>query len=277
MLRSTIFVLLMALARPATAASPTWEEWKNGLGRQEPLRVLRYVRAGGDGELVVLSGGRKAGVLAGTHFKVYRQAPAFTESAATTGLSSAASGGPMWVEMGRLKIVEVQDEVAVARVEAEESGLSKALFPRYPGIMAGDLVIERQVSVARNQVAAPTVSLTFHEIFADPKRLPGSFELRAEGYDKLRELAARFSQMRLSMLMIEGYTDHHGPSDQNQVESYQRAMTVRQFLVDELGFDEKRVVAVGYGEGEPADASMAPGHVEANRRIVFKAIALPER
>jgi hypothetical protein len=253
MLRRTLLMLLMALARPATATSPTWDAWKTGLTHQEPLRVLRYVRAGGDGELVVVSGGRKAGVLAGAHFKVYRQAPAFTENAG--GRSLAVGEGPMWVEMGRLKIVEVQDEVAVARVEAEGSGLSKALFPRYPGIMGGDLVVERQVSVARKQIAVPTVSVTYHEIFADPKRLPGSFELRAEGHDMLRGLAARFAQMRLSMLMIEGYTDHNGPSDQNQVESYQRAMTVRQFLVDELGFDERRVVAVGYGEGEPADAS----------------------
>jgi len=49
---------------------------------------------------------------------------------------------------------------------------------------------------------------------------------------------------------------------------------VRQYLIDELGFDPKRVVAVGYGEAEPADQSLAPGYIEANRRIVLKAIPL---
>ena len=49
-------------------------------------------------------------------------------------------------------------------------------------------------------------------------------------------------------------------------------MTVRQFLVDELGFDPDRVLAVGYGESEQTDGSMAPGSEIANRRIILKAV-----
>jgi outer membrane protein OmpA-like peptidoglycan-associated protein len=103
---------------------------------------------------------------------------------------------------------------------------------------------------------------------------PASFELKQAGYAHLRQAARAFADARVSMLMVEGYTDHNGKAADNQVESYQRALTVRQFLIDELGFDEKRVIAVGYGEAEPADPSLAPGHVEINRRIVLKAVPL---
>lgn len=273
-------LILVALftAWSAMAERSRWDDLSPADASHQALRVTRYLKAAGDDQtkpLVILSGGRAAGVIVGTNLRVYRQGHSIREQAGRG--RSQARGEPLWVEMGQLQVVEVQDNVAVARVENEGGAMAQAFFPRFPGIMAGDLAVERRLTIARNQVAAPTVSVTYQEIFADPKRLPSSFELSAEGYEKLRELATRFAQMRLSMLMIEGYTDYVGSTEQNQVESYQRAMTIRQFLVDELGFDEKRVVAIGFGEGEPADPSMVSGHIEANRRIVLKAITMPTR
>ena len=259
------WTLVLAWALPAGASSPSLEQWQASAVPKQPIRIVRHLRANDDGgDLVVLNQGHNAGILVGTHLKVMRQAPS----------RRGQAGDPIWVDMGRIRTIDVQDDVTIARIESEASPVAKAFFPRYATIMAGDLAVERNITVARTQVAAPTVAVGYHELFVDPKRLPGSFELSPEGYDKLRELAGRFASMRLSMLMIEGYTDHHGSSEQNQVESYQRALTVRQFLVDELGFDEKRVVAVGYGENEPADRSMVPGYIEANRRIVLKAVVV---
>jgi chemotaxis protein MotB len=96
--------------------------------------------------------------------------------------------------------------------------------------------------------------------------------LSRQGVKKLREAARVYSNARLSLLMVEGYTDHKGPTAVNQVESYQRAMTVRQFLIDDMGFDPDRVLAIGYGESEQVDGKMAPGFEVANRRIVLKAV-----
>lgn len=274
-----LLILVASLTSGVTALADrlTWDDETVTESSREPLRITRYLKASAENSsnLVILSGGREAGVVIGTTLKVYRQGHSVRE--AGTRRASQALGEPLWIEMGRLQVVEVQDKVAIARIESEGGAMAQSFFPRFPGIMAGDLAMERRVAIARNQVAAPTVAVTYQELFSDPKRLPASFELSPDGYVKLRELAANFAQMRLSMLMIEGHTDYAGSAEQNQIESYQRAMTVRQFLVDELGFDEKRVVAIGLGEGQPADPSMVAGHTEANRRIVLKAIAMPSR
>jgi len=142
-------------------------------------------------------------------------------------------------------------------------------------VMSGDRAQIEHVSVARRQAIVPTLTLSYFDIFADPQGTPSTFELKPEGRRKLEAAARVFAGARLSLLMVEGYTDHNGPANENQVESYQRALTVRQYLIDELGFDPKRVVAIGYGEAEPADPTLVQGYVEANRRIVLKAIPDP--
>lgn len=275
MLRAITILAAICLAAPARAASPTWESWKKA---QEPeaYRVVQYLELGqkkpasakGEpepgGELVIVGAGRAQGVVIGTVLKAFRPK---AQQATTTG--------PLWVELGRLKVVEVQDDISIAAIEMQVTPLSKALFPRFPGIMAGDLVVAQRMEITRKQVMTPTIALAYHDIFLDPKATPSTFELRSEAVEALREAVRPFANARLSLLMVEGYTDHNGPASANQVESYQRAMTIRQFLIDELGFDEKRVVAVGYGEAEPSDPSLKPGYETANRRIVFKAIPVP--
>jgi outer membrane protein OmpA-like peptidoglycan-associated protein len=179
--------------------------------------------------------------------------------------------------MGQLKVVEVQDRFTVARVEKQGSDMVQALFPKFPEIMAGDFAVIQRVNIARRPLVIPNAAIHYADLFADPNSRPGTFELKAQGADRLRDLAKPFANARLSMLMVEGYTDQEGSASANQVESYQRALTVRQFLIDELGFDESRVVAVGYGEAQPADTSFAPGSTDANRRIVLKAITIQNK
>jgi outer membrane protein OmpA-like peptidoglycan-associated protein len=266
----TVFGLALA-SSPTLGASPTWEEYSKPAA-DETFRVVEFLDLNqGDAasSLVVVAAGSEQGVVEGTVFKTYRAADTARWNAGGDGNAAA---GSLWVETGRLKTINVQETYAVARVESQGSELSNALFPKFPGVMAGDRAVGQKVAVARRQTVTPTVSLPFFALFADPKGAPASFELRAEGVDRLKEAAAAFAAARVSVLMIEGYTDHHGPAAENQVESYQRAMTVRQFLIDELGFDPERVVAIGYGEGEPADPSLKPGAAEANRRIVLKAV-----
>jgi outer membrane protein OmpA-like peptidoglycan-associated protein len=181
---------------------------------------------------------------------------------------------PLWVEMGQLKVTEVQDRLAVARVEKQGSEIVQALFPKFPEIMAGDFAVVQRVSIVRRPLVIPQVMMSYKELFADPNAQPGTYELSSLGTEKLRDIAKSFAHARLSMLMIEGYTDPEGPASANQVESYQRALTIRQFLIDEVGFDESRVVAIGYGEAENIDQTHAPGSQAKNRRIVFKAISV---
>lgn len=261
----------IVLSTPSLALSPTWQGARD-IPPGDVFKVAQYIETSGSESLVLVSAGRGDGIAVGTLFKVYRAAPVDQDSQ-----SQSVTSDPLWVEMGQLKVVEVQDRYTVARVEKQGSEMVTALFPKFPEIMAGDFAVIQRVNIARRPLVIPNVAVTYAEIFADPNGRPGTFELKTQGIERLRELAKPFAKARLSMLMVEGYTDQEGSASANQVESYQRALTVRQFLIDELGFDESRVVAVGYGEAQPADTSFAPGSAEANRRIVLKAITIQNK
>lgn len=267
----SIVLGLMFGASMALALSPTWKALRD-VPPSDVYKIAQYIDTAGAHSLVLITAGRGDGVSVGTLFKVYRAALVDQDAR-----SPNITQDPLWVEMGQLKVVEVQDRYTVARVEKQGSELVQALFPKFPEMMAGDLAVMQRVNIARRPLVIPHVTVGYFDLFADPKAHPQTFELTSQGAQRLREVTRAFAKARLSMLMIEGYTDHEGSASANQVESYQRALTVRQFLIDELGFDESRIVAVGYGEAEPADTSFAPGSTEANRRIVFKAITLQQK
>jgi outer membrane protein OmpA-like peptidoglycan-associated protein len=261
--------LASARAAAAPVESPTWSEISNP-PPPAVYKVTQYMdlAAGSNsaGNLVLLGAGSNDGIVPGTVMKTYRSSPQVRPNGALASL---------WVETGRLKVVEVQENFTVAAVEAQGSAMSAAFFPKFPGVMAGDLAAPQRLTLSRRQTVMPTVTMSYFDLFEDPKATPTSFELTAEGLARLRAEAKVFGEARMTMLMVEGYTDHNGSASANQVESYQRALTVRQFLVDELGFDPKRVVAIGFGGDEPADPSYVAGYVEANRRIVLKAVQMP--
>lgn len=226
----------------------------------ESFRIIRYLEHKGDSPMVMLSGGRNEKIVEGALFKSYRRAhsPVGQES------------DFVWVETGTLKAVQLGDDFSIAIVASEETLESRVFFPKHPGVMAGDWVVEHRVAVARSQVITPTATLAYHEIFEDPKGFPLTFELTPRGKERLVEAAQVFTQARLPVLMVEAYTDQSGPSDANQVESFQRALAVRQFLIEEMGFEPERVIALGYGESDPVGQPNIPGHERLSRRIVLK-------
>jgi outer membrane protein OmpA-like peptidoglycan-associated protein len=267
--KNTLQAVLVAAgcAAAAPAFAGAWQDWKD-VKEPDAYRIVQYLGVNdgtAESRMVVVDAGAQDGLLKGTILKVYRSSP--------TPKGEAGQG--IWVETGRLKVTDVQDEHAVAEVVESGSAQAKAFFPKFPGVMAGDLAVAPRLTIAANQAVTPSTTLYFQKLFIDPKATPETFELSGAGMDSLREAAKAFENARLSLLMVEGYTDANGPSDANQIESYQRALTVRQYLVDELGFDAERVVAVGLGEGEQVDISNAPGYVDANRRLVLKAVPIP--
>lgn len=257
--------LLAAPGVHAEGTSPTWAEMSEP-APPEVFKVLQFLDTAKEGNLVIIEVGAATGVVVGTVFKSYRP---------TKKGQIAGTDGQLLVETGRMKAVDVQERFTVALVEQQGSAMADAFFPKFPGVMVGDIATVQRVSLSRRQVVSPTATLSYFGLFEQPKAQPQNFELRRQGIEKLRDAAKQFAEARVSMLMVEGYTDRNGTASANQIESYQRAMTVRQFLIDELGFDENRVVAVGYGEAEPVDTGSAPGYVEANRRIVLKAVVAP--
>jgi outer membrane protein OmpA-like peptidoglycan-associated protein len=118
----------------------------------------------------------------------------------------------------------------------------------------------------------PEVTIDYNTLFADPNAGSTALEMSVSGREALAAAVESMGSVRTSLVSVEGYTDPSGDSESNQVESYERAMTARRFLVESLGFDPDRVKAFGMGEQEPVDTSNLSGSAERNRRIVIKVI-----
>ncbi|MFW7380042.1 MAG: OmpA family protein [Oligoflexus sp.] len=202
-------------------------------------------------------------VLPGTYFTVKR---------------SGKRLGPQFqnqmIAVGLVKAKSISDHYVLAEVIEEGTAQSQYFFPDYPGIMVGDVVEAKKLVIQQNLQIAPSKSVSYFDLFVDPRRDPTSFELSEKGKQILRDLAKIYGGMRVPIMLIEGHTDQNGAANANQIESYQRAMTVSQFLSEELGFDRERLVPLGLGESEPLAEPYLPDHEQKARRIVFKVKAV---
>lgn len=176
------------------------------------------------------------------------------------------------IPTGLLKVIESDDNTALATVIKNGTELSQRFFPKFPGIMVGDLGEISKPEIIRTVIVTPIVTLPYYKLFIDPMDSPHSFELTEAGKEMIKESLMKFADKRIKRLTIEGYTDDYGPSSVNQVESYQRALTIKQFAIDAMGIDPERLEVVGFGESNPVDSSFAPGYRKRNRRIVIKGL-----
>ncbi len=273
---------LLVFSQNLLAVSPTWKAVRD---RDNPtlFPLTQILETPNQKKFVIIAGGSNAGIMRGMTLHTLRAAPgALLEGASfkflpyqpPKALPATSAEKILWIQTGALKAIEVQQQYTVAQVVAQGSDLASAFFPEFPGIMVGDLATIPELRLSRTPTIVPTINLSYFELFEDPKGKPATFELSASGLGRLREAAREISAAKLSLLMIEGYTDHHGSAEENQRESHQRAITVRQILIDEFGFDPSRLIAVGYGELEPVDDAMVPGYQERNRRIVLKPVSV---
>ena len=182
----------------------------------------------------------------------------------------ASDGENAWIATALLKVTEVREDYALAEVTSDGSRDSVMHFPDDPGIRVGDAALPQQLAVMQKLRVLPTKILTYKRLFVDPKSLPMTFELSPEGKQLLVEEARAFTDVHAPLLLVEAHTDPQGKRESNQIESYQRALTIRQILIDELGFDPERIVAVGLGESEPLAEPYLPGQAEQARRIVLR-------
>ena len=71
---------------------------------------------------------------------------------------------------------------------------------------------------------------------------------------------------------IGGHTDSIGSEEYNQGLSERRAASVRDYLVENYGLDEDRLIAVGYGETRPIFGNENPTGRTLNRRVEFEVL-----
>jgi OOP family OmpA-OmpF porin len=98
-----------------------------------------------------------------------------------------------------------------------------------------------------------------------------SARLTADASTTLREVAEALRGEPGLRAEIAGHTDSSGSDAYNLDLSQQRANAVLMFLANQ-GIDRTRLVARGYGEGQPVDDNGTEAGRERNRRVEFRVL-----
>jgi len=95
----------------------------------------------------------------------------------------------------------------------------------------------------------------------------GKETIRPEFFGLLATVQRAIRKFPNERITIEGHTDSVGDERYNENLSYKRAQAVKQYLIANMGLDESRITALGYGESRPiASNETAEGKAQ-NRRI----------
>ena len=94
-------------------------------------------------------------------------------------------------------------------------------------------------------------------------------DIKPEYHATLAEFASYMRQQQsFTVVEIAGHTDSVGSDAYNQKLSERRAKSVRDYLVNKLGMDDKLFSAVGYGESKPIASNDTDAGRAENRRIL---------
>jgi outer membrane protein OmpA-like peptidoglycan-associated protein len=90
--------------------------------------------------------------------------------------------------------------------------------------------------------------------------------LNASSRSALDEVTDVLAEYRKTAVVVQGFTDSTGSEEHNQSLSERRAGSVMNYLIGR-GIDAARIVAVGYGEGEPVASNETAAGRQQNRRV----------
>jgi OOP family OmpA-OmpF porin len=92
--------------------------------------------------------------------------------------------------------------------------------------------------------------------------------------DVLSEVQAYLEQTpRVTRLRIEGHTNNVRPAEQSLQLSGDRALAVKHWLLQK-GVEERRLLAVGYGDTQPIASNGDPAGQAKNERVAFRIVEL---
>jgi|SaaInl4_150m_RNA_FD_contig_51_150228_length_3093_multi_5_in_0_out_0_2 outer membrane protein OmpA-like peptidoglycan-associated protein len=94
--------------------------------------------------------------------------------------------------------------------------------------------------------------------------------IKEESVPYLESLAEALKDKRAAKnsLVVEGHTDASGSDDYNRRLSFRRAIAVKQYMVQNLGVESWRLIAIGMGESYLLDEADPYNHK--NRRVQFR-------
>jgi OOP family OmpA-OmpF porin len=115
----------------------------------------------------------------------------------------------------------------------------------------------------------PVRSYTFEDVYFDFD----SAVLTDEGEAKLREIGGTIITIEDPDIEVHGHTDATGPEEYNMALSHRRAVSVRDFLVENFSqLSENQFTVRDFGEGEPVATNDTREGRAQNRRVEIKII-----
>lgn len=108
---------------------------------------------------------------------------------------------------------------------------------------------------------------------ADAHFAVDSAELKPDGIEQIRQLAARAKNVEDLGIEVNGHADSTGPEEYNLRLSQQRARSVKEVLVEQ-GIDPAVIRTNGYGETVPIASNTTPEGRAKNRRVDVTVIGI---
>ncbi len=178
-----------------------------------------------------------------------------------TGIGAAAGAG-LGQAIGR----DTQSTLIGAGIGAAIGGLAGTSIGRY---------MDNQETAMRQQLAgveganiqrnADLLAVTFKsDLLFDTN----SATLKAGSFDEISRVARVLQQYPQTSIRIAGYTDSTGTEAYNQQLSERRAEAVKNALAAQ-GVSASRMLASGYGEGQPIASNATEAGRQLNRRVTL--------
>ncbi len=166
------------------------------------------------------------------------------------------------IEMLSARVSELQEKLG--GVEKEKSALARRMeaqarirqqFASVEKIFSRE---EAQVLREGNDIIIRLVGLNF---------AVGKAAIEPQYFGLLTRLQQAVNTFPECTVTVEGHTDSFGSNESNQKLSQERAEAVRQYILANMGLEESRISAVGYGESRPIANNETPEGRTKNRRI----------
>ena len=189
---------------------------------------------------------------------------------------------PLMMYVGRLRVVEVQDEILIGRM-IELASASEHPRLRHEAVMLGDclrLEVDEEAlpSVAPQELPAEVLDLSALKFpgarAAEPDRIIplkilfqfDSAVVEEKWSDELALLADYIERERPARVIIEGHACWIGTAEYNRKLSERRARAVIDYLANRHGFDRNIFDVEAYGESLPEVSNETRAGRKKNRR-----------